>query len=401
MLKKEYIDKMKLELSDPDFESYLRSMNQDETHGLTINLYKLKVSAIDLDYVINRFNGKLIYKNENYAYITYDKEQLARNGIFPGKDPLYHAGLYYIQEPSASKVLYDVDIKDDDLVLDMCASPGGKTAAILFSLKKACGGFLVSNEIDFLRSKILSSNIERLGFDNVAITCSDSEKLSKNFPNFFDKVIVDAPCSGEGMFRKSEEARMQWSEKLVISLSKIQRRLVDDAYNMLKVGGILVYSTCTFSKEEDEEVVDYILSQHNDLMLIKKEKNYPFNSIGEGQFFAILKKGVESENNTRIRFDNRYLNGINVIRVGIEEFTYENKIKVPTHASTHVEDIVFDNVVELGDENIERFLKGESIRIDLQFKGYCKITHKGLGIGLAKYTNGILKNHYPKGLRNN
>lgn len=400
-LKKEFIDRMKSELSDSDFELYLKAMEQDETHGLAVNLHKLKNSTIDLDYICDRFNGKLVFKNENFAYIIYDKNQLSRDGIFPGKDPLYHAGLYYIQEPSASRVLYDADIRPDDLVLDLCASPGGKTAEILFSLKKECGGFLVSNEIDFNRAKVLSSNIERLGFDNVAITCSDSEKLSSNFNNYFDKVIVDAPCSGEGMFRKSEDARLQWNEKLVLSLSKIQKKLVDDAYNMLRDGGILVYSTCTFSKEEDEDVLDYILKNHSDLTLVKKEKNYPFNSIGEGQFYAILKKGSGDKDRAKSVFDIRQLEGLNVIRVGVDEFTYENKLKVPTHASTHIDDIKFDSIVDLNDEDIVKYLKGETIRMDLPFKGYCKVTYKGLGVGLAKYTNGILKNHYPKGLRNN
>lgn len=399
-LKKEFIDRMRSELSDADFQLYIKSMEQEVTHGITVNLHKLNKSTIDLDYIINKFKGKLVFKNDNYAYIVYNKNQLSRDGVFPGKDPLYHVGLYYIQEPSASKVLYDVDIKGDELVLDLCASPGGKTAAILFSLKKDYGGFLVSNEIDFSRTKVLSSNIERLGFDNVAITCSDSEKLLNNFGNYFDKVIVDAPCSGEGMFRKSEEARRQWNEKLVMSLSKIQKSLISDAYDMLRTGGILVYSTCTFSREEDEEVIDYTMGQHSDLTLIKMEKNFPFNSIGEGQFYAILKKG-NGTNDDKSKFDIKHLDGLNVIRVGVDEFTYENKIKVPTHASTHIDDIPFDNIVELSDEDISKYLKGEAIRMDLAFKGYCKITYKGLGLGLAKYTNGILKNHYPKGLRNN
>ena len=400
-LKKEYLEKLKRELSDNDYDLYLRSLEQGESHGLTVNLHKLKKSSIDLNYIIDRFSGKQIFKNENYAYIVYDKNALSSYSIYPGKDPLYHAGLYYIQEPSASKTLYDVDFKNDDIVLDLCASPGGKAAAILFSLNKESGGFLVSNEIDYGRAKILSSNIERLGFRNVAITCCESKILADKFYNYFDKVIVDAPCSGEGMFRKSEEARLQWTENLVLSLSKLQKKLVDDAYQMIRDGGVLIYSTCTFSKEEDEEIVDFLLNKYSDLRLQKMEKNYPFNSIGEGQFFAIMSKGEVSDRNVKREFDIRCLNGLNVMRAGIEEFTNEKNLKVPTHASTHVDDIDFENVVELSDEDVSRYLRGEAIRIELPFKGYCKICYKNLGLGLAKYSNGMLKNHYPKGLRNN
>ena len=400
-LKKEFLDKLKKLLNNADYEKYLNAMEDEETHGLVVNLHKLNVSSIDLDYIVNKFNATVVYKNNNFAYLSYDKNQLASNGVFPGKDPLYHVGLYYIQEPSASKVLYDVDVKSDDLVLDLCASPGGKTAELLFSLDKNSGGFLISNEIDFGRTKVLSSNIERLGFENVAVTCSDSQKLASRFTEYFDKILVDAPCSGEGMFRKSEEARLQWNQKLVDSLSNLQKKLVEDAYTMLKNGGTLIYSTCTFSMEEDEEIVEYLLNKHSDFKLCKMEKNYPFNSIGEGQFFAILEKTNGCGEETKHRFDVKDLDGINVLRVGVEAFTVENKVKVPSHASTHCDNMRFDNTLELDDHLVLKYLKGEAIRMDLPFKGYCKVTYKNLGLGLAKYTNGILKNHYPKGLRNN
>lgn len=399
--KKEFLERLKSELSEKEYNDYMHSMEQDEKHGLVINLHKLSNSTIDLDYVIDKFSAKLIFQNENYAYITYDKEKLASNSVYPGKDPLYHVGLYYIQEPCASKVLYDVDIKKDDKVLDLCASPGGKTAEILFSLDKEEGGFLVSNEIEYSRAKILSSNVERLGIDNVAVICSDSMNLVDRFVEYFDKVIVDAPCSGEGMFRKSEEARLQWSMKLVEAMSKIQKKLIVDAYNMLKQGGTLIYSTCTFSKEEDEEVVKYLLDSYSDMELVKMEKNYPFNSIGEGQFFAILNKGKKEGKCVNGYFDMRSLKGLNVLRNGTNEFTYEGKIKMPTHASTHVDRIKFDYKVDLDDEEVAKYLRGETLKKDLPFKGYCKITYKNMGLGLAKYANGMLKNHYPKGLRNN
>ena len=389
---------MKSELGSETFDKYLNCLNLSTTHGLTINLNKLRESSINFDYVINKFELSEVFKNDNYAYCTYDKEKLADKGIYPGKDPLYHAGLYYIQEPSAAKVLFEVPFKSSDVILDLCASPGGKSIQALYSLNKNEGGFLVSNEIDYKRVKVLNSNIERMGFDNIAITSAKSQELSNCFNSFFDKIIVDAPCSGEGMLRKSEEARKQWSFSLVKSCSNIQKTLVDDAYNMLKSGGILVYSTCTFSKEEDEEIVDYLLNKYNDLELIKMEKNYPFNSLGEGQFYSIIKKAGDDDYKT-IAPKMTDLSGINVIRYGVHEHEKKNDLVKPTHESTHVDDIRFNNVVDLDDIEINKYLKGEVIKKDLSFKGYCKVTYKNMGIGLAKYANGVLKNHYPKGLR--
>ena len=134
------------------------------------------------------------------------------------------------------------------------------------------------------------------------------------------------------------------------------------------------------------------------MSLCKEEKNYPFNSIGEGQFYAIMKKSGISEKYTS-EFDMRHLKGLNVLRAGVQEYELDNNIKIPTHASSHIDDIHFENVVELNDKDINNYLKGEAIRMELPFKGYCKVLYKNLGVGIAKYVNGILKNHLPKGLR--
>ena len=397
-LKKEYLDSVKDILGEEYFNKYLNELEKSDTHGLTINNAKLKKSSIDLQYILDRFDAKLVYSNDDFHYIIYDKNVLMKKSIFPGKDALYHAGLYYIQEPSAAEVIYNFDVKEDDIVLDLCASPGGKSIEALYSLKKEAGGFLVSNEVKYERAKILSSNIERMGFDNVAITCEEVNSLTNIFYDFFDKIIVDAPCSGEGMFRKSEEARNQWSRQLVESCANIQKKILTNAYLMLKNGGEMVYSTCTFNRVEDEEVIDYILKEHNDLEIVKMQKIWPFNSLGEGQFYCILKKG--GENAMHYSINKKKFDGIRLIRY---KAVLDEKTKygsVPSHASTHIDDVVFDNVVELDDDEIEKYLKGESIRKELKFSGFCKITYKNLGVGLAKYANGILKNHYPKGLRN-
>ena len=396
-IKKEYLDRMKKDLTLYNYNLYLESLNNAETHGMTINFNKLKDSSIDIDYLIKRFCLTEIFINKDYGYYTYDKYHLAQNGIFPGKDPLYYVGLYYIQEPSAARVLSQIEFKTSDIVLDLCASPGGKSIQVLYSLDSKAGGFLISNEIDKKRVKILNSNIERMGFDNVAILSEDSEILSNRFENYFDKILVDAPCSGEGMFRKSDEAINQWSLELVNSCSKMQKKLIDDAYKMLKSGGTLIYSTCTFSKDEDEEVIDYIIDKYNDLEIVKMEKNYPFNSIGEGQFYAIIKKNDENRDFLN-SINKSNLTGLNIIRYGIEEWE-DKSIGKNTHATTHNNKFKFKYEIDLNDEEVYRYLKGEVIKKELDFKGFCKVTYKRLGLGLAKYVQGSLKNHYPKGLR--
>ena len=393
----EYLDRMRIDLGK-DFDKYIESLSEKESHGFTINLKKLSKSSIDISYIENLFDTKVIYKNDNFAYLIYDKEELAKKDIFIGKHPLYHAGLFYIQEPSAAEVLYEVNIKENDTVLDLCASPGGKSIEALYNLDKK--GILVSNEIDKKRVKMLLSNIERMGFDNVVVTNNSSADLKDVFSECFDIVIVDAPCSGEGMMRKNMEARKQWSKSLVSSMSKIQKKLLMDAYDMLKIGGTLVYSTCTFSKEEDEENVEFLLKLKNDLKLIKMKKNYPFNHIGEGQFYAIFEKVGEKVDICGIQI-NDIKSKLNVLRYDVKKEENVRGIMIPNHAATHIDSIDFEYKVELDDLEAKKYLHGDEITKDLNLPNtFVKITYKNLGLGVAKYVNGKLKNHYPKGLRN-
>lgn len=396
-IKSEYFERLKKHLSENEYNLYLNSLNDEETHGMTINYNKLKNSSIDLDYLIKRFNLKEVFNNKDYGYYIYDKAKLSDILIYPGKDPLYYVGLYYIQEPSAAEVLSKVEINPSDIVLDLCASPGGKSIQALYTLKSEEGGFLVSNEIDNKRVKVLNSNIERMGFDNFIILSENTEKLANRFNNYFDKIIIDAPCSGEGMFRKSTEAVNQWSTSLISHCSKIQKDLLKNAYSMLKNGGTLIYSTCTFSNEEDEDNVQYILNSYKDLELVKMKKNYPFNSIGEGQFYAIMKKNGDLDT-YKTMISKKDFNGLKIIRYGIKESDDLENGK-PSHAFSHSDKAVFENIVDLDDYYVYKYLKGETIKMELPFTGFCKVTYKKLGLGIAKYVNGVLKNHYPKGLR--
>ena len=396
-LKKEYLDRMKLDLKD-DFEKYLNSFNDEEKHGLIINMKKLSKSDLSLDEFLKLFNLDILYKDRNLVYATYDKNLLEKDKIYIGKHPLHHAGLYYVQEPSAAKPVVEFGVEEDDAVLDLCASPGGKTIETLCNLGK--NGFIISNEIDFTRAKVLISNIERLGFDNAIVSCCNSKTFLTYFTSFFDKIIVDAPCSGEGMMRKSLEARRQWSKELVIKMAHIQKELLDNAYLMLKNGGKILYSTCTFSMEEDEDNVQYLLNKYNDLTLEKSEKIYPHLSIGEGQFYAIFKKDGEEKSRSKIP-NNDIISKINILKYGFEKYEKKHNVVVPTHMSTHIDYVSFDNVIELNYEDIIKYIHGDTIPVPENYEnGFYKVTYRKLGIGLGKIVKGVLKNHYPKGLRN-
>ncbi len=231
----------------------------------------------------------------------------------PGLHPWHHAGVYYGQEPSASSAAAALDVRPGDRVLDMCAAPGGKSAQLAAAL--AGQGVLVSNEYDGPRSRILLSNCERMGAPNVVVTNDTAERVAACFAGWFDKVLVDAPCSGEGMFRKEPQAVTQHSQALVRHCAALQRDILDAAARCLVPGGVLVYSTCTFSPEEDEGQIGAFLARHPEFELLptglaggcpgheshcvggpvdvsRVRRIYPCHG-GEGHFVARLRKAGE------------------------------------------------------------------------------------------------------------
>ncbi len=405
------------------------------------------------------------------------------DGSFPGRHPYHEAGLYYIQEPSAMAPVYYLDPRPGERVLDLCAAPGGKSAQI--ADRMGGEGILVSNEYDASRSKILSSNIERLGVSNCVVVNADPGRLAENFAGYFDRILVDAPCSGEGMMRKNPEAALQWSTELVTKCAERQRAILEQAVKMLAPGGRLVYSTCTFAPEEDEDNVRWLLETHRELVPFKitppKESGalcglcddewngacirmFPHLSRGEGHFAAVLVKQAQMpDEKESVRFKKdpeahsrrddkiisafcgfmgsagakefcdkllergvvvpdkdslslipadtsyrRRLAGIHVVREGIRLGSAKedrNGVRFePDHALSHmISPADMEEHVCLSPDSKEAvsFIKGESLR-DLscmEGKGYRLVCAGGYSLGWGKLASGVLKNHYPKGIR--
>lgn len=302
-LKEEFKKRMKEYLDASSYDKFIKSFNEPIKTGFMLNKKKLNESKIDIHELEKDWSLTKDYECDGYIYYIYDKDLLEKRDIYPGKSIYHHAGLIYIQEPSSNRVLRDIDFKNKKII-DLCAAPGGKCIQTAFSADFNADTKLIANEIDKERKKALLSNIERTGYyDKIKVLSfdpsinidSDKSNIDKNIKNEifdfdFDIVIIDAPCSGEGMMRKSPAAVSQWSESLVKDLSALQKKIIDTGIAILNEGGILSYSTCTYSREEDEENVDYILNKYKNMELMKVEKIYHFEGIGEGQFYARFKK---------------------------------------------------------------------------------------------------------------
>ena len=275
----EFENKMKAFLGN-EWDDFLYSYDNNRFQALRFNTLKvqspeermriLKTLKISSD-------KKVSWANEAYYF---------DENVRPGKHPYHEMGLYYIQEPSAMSAAALLAPKPGMRVLDLCAAPGGKSTQLATYLGDS--GLLVSNEINTQRSRILSQNIERMGIKNAIVTNEDSFVLASHFPGFFNAIQVDAPCSGEGMFRKLPEAIEQWSMENVAICAARQKEILDNAAVMLKPGGTIVYSTCTFSREENENVIEYFLEKHPDFTLEEMERFWPHKVDGEGHFVAKL-----------------------------------------------------------------------------------------------------------------
>jgi len=452
-LPEEFVKKMQT-LLGAEAQAFFDSYDETRRYGLRIN--PLKCGDSVPEYV--KELKKIPWAAEGYYY---------EESMRPGKHPFHEAGVYYIQEPSAMSVAEALNPKPGERILDLCAAPGGKSTHL--AGKMAQKGLLVCNEIHPARAKILAQNVERMGIANAVVTNMDPAGLVETFRGFFDGIVVDAPCSGEGMFRKDENARNEWSPDHVILCANRQDMILDCAADMLNDGGRIAYSTCTFSPEENEQAIARFLNRHPEFRVVqpacaehfskgrpewangfadaeKTVRIWPHKVDGEGHFLALLvKDGAASErkqgktakqkldltdfhafSKEYLKNSKEWVDGRRFLTFGEnlylipEEMPEMKKLKVlrpglhvgalkkgrmePSHAlALFLKKDDFCRSLEIGTEELaERYLKGETLSIPEEqqnLKGWVLVTAGGYSLGFGKADRGVLKNHYPKGLR--
>jgi len=443
----EYKERMKKLLGE-EYELYENALTNPPVKAFRVNTDKISLEEFEK---INDISNEKIPYVENGYYLNAEKI---------GNHPFHHAGMIYVQEPAAMAPAECIEIQKDWKILDMCAAPGGKSTQLKNKLGEE--GILVSNEIIPSRCKILTGNIERLGLLNTVTTCMDTGRLADVFPKTFDFIMVDAPCSGEGMFRKEENAVTEWSLENVLKCAQRQKEILENAVSMLKDGGYIVYSTCTFSLEENEMVVDNFLKHHPEFEILPVKQAvqnvtsdgicfegcgccdirfarrfYPHKARGEGQFMALLHNKNEyyndksaflkKEKTDKIVTD--FLNDV-LIEYKQENVTVYNGNPVyftpdfeinkgvafscgvtigeirknyiqPHHQFFMSLGKYFKRKIELkpDSEELKKYLHGEEISTECE-NGWAVVTVVGCAVGGAKIVSGRAKNHYPKGLRN-
>lgn len=290
-----YMERIGTQLGD-EAEAFLGSYEKPRTFGLRFNSSKLVGLETITSRIKKQFGLSPVPWCEDGFYYDEDKR--------PGKHPFHAAGLYYIQEPSAMSAVHLLRPMPGETVLDLAAAPGGKTTQIAALLQG--NGLLIANEIHPGRAKILSENVERCGFANVVVTNETPGRLATRFPAFFDKIMLDAPCSGEGMFRKDPDTIAEWSPAHVEMCASRQLDIVRDAIKMLKPRGLLGYSTCTFAPEENERNIAAMLAEEPLLELVAMEQIWPHRERGEGHFVAVMRLTGGSENRPSIIAESRH-----------------------------------------------------------------------------------------------
>ena len=474
MLPQSFLDRMEQMLGG-EYKDFLETFEQERYQALRLNALKRGANAGFAHL------SKVPWAENCFYYDASDQ---------PGKHPYHEAGVYYIQEPSAMAPAELLDVKPGECILDLCAAPGGKSTQI--AAKLGGEGFLLCNEINSARAKILSENVERMGIINAYVANETPAHLAEIFPEYFDKILVDAPCSGEGMFRKNEAACEEWSPENVALCADRQDEILDCAARMLKPGGRLVYSTCTFAPAENEGSVSRFLERWPEFSLIPIEKEvfgtdgcdgsaaylennvlqtaehlesstqtlaytlrlWPHKVKGEGHFAAVFKKSgelpegyknnslngfvtgvsdnelgeyrqfcqenlargelpfVQHQETVYIKFgDNIYLvsahmpsvKGLKVLRPGLHVGTLKKNRFEPSHAlalALSPEDVKYVRDLDSKESTIMAYLNGQTFPAEGE-KGWYLICVDGFSIGWGKLAGGIMKNHYPRGLRIN
>ncbi len=419
-LPKDFLQRMKKTL-DTSFEAFLNSYSAPPYNGFRVNT--LKITPEELLKIFPYSTGKVDWCPTGFYY----------EGGF-GKNPCHQTGLFYSQEPSAMISAELLDVNEGDIVLDLCAAPGGKSTQIAAKLNGK--GLLVSNEIVRSRALILRENIERTGVMNAVVTNMSPEDMEDEFEGFFNKILVDAPCSGEGMFKKEAEAINAWSVEHTLSCAQRQQHILNSAAKMLSSGGTLVYSTCTFAPCENEDTVHVFLETHPEFTLETMEHIYPHEKKGEGHFAAKLKKNGDVNFNKRKpllkeadpspfkQFEKDFLNtklkgkfllfgenlyllpdlfgdiqNIKLILPGLHLGELKkNRFEPAHHLCMALKKENFKISYEMKDNNIDLYYHGDVIN-GAAPNGWGAALYTGFPMGWFKSANGQLKNHYPKKYR--
>ena len=428
MLPEAFLKRMQQQLGE-EYPAFLQSLERPRAVALRLN--PLKGQRPYLPFVTD----PVPWEEEGFYY-----DPQAR----PGLHPFHEAGVYYLQEASAMSAVALLDPQPGEHILDLCAAPGGKSTQI--AGRMGGQGFLLCNEYSPKRAKILSRNIERMGVANALVTNETPDALAKRFPDFFHRVLIDAPCSGEGMFRKEEAAVTDWSQETVEMCARRQREILRAGAKMVCPGGRLVYSTCTFAPEENEETIEAFLSEHPEFSPETVEapwftpgpmgsfRVWPHKVLGEGHFVAVLRKagcrepelprikaeplpkswiafarelGIELPAGRPVTFGNRLfwlhpaapdLKGLKVERPGLELGEVRKDRLIPAHGLALWLRSA-SRTVELPAESKElaSYLHGDTIPGTVS--GWCLVKAGGYSIGWGKGDGNSIKNHYPKGLR--
>lgn len=439
----DFQEEMKKLLKD-EYKLYEDSFDSEPFRGISIN--RLKATPEQVQKILPFTITKSPFYTDGW-YIPSDEQ-----GI--GNLPLHHSGAFYVQEPSATSAVELLEIQPNDKVLDLCAAPGGKSSQIASCLNGT--GLIWSNEVVKNRANILLSNFERMGIANGVVSSCYPEVLCEKLSGYFDKVLVDAPCSGEGMFRKNHDAITEWSREHVLSCANRQLSILNSASQCVKQGGVLVYSTCTFSYEENEGVIKQFLAENPDFEPEDIHENFgrkteitgavritPLEK-GEGHFAARLRRKSDNNNypepyitpiknsknaelfkSVQKMLDDIFvkapsgkitiindkafiipenlpdINGLGVIRAGVFAGEFKKNRIEPQHAlfmSSKPENIKRVLDLKPDDSRIVDFLRGFEIDCGGE-NGYTAVSIDGIVTGFGKCSNARLKNKYPKGLR--
>lgn len=424
-----FIDHLKNHFDSKIINDLINSLDKKPTGSLLLNTKKINIETL------NKYFSSL-RKHPFIDNVYYYDKQIDS----PGKSFLFDNGAYYIMDSSSLLIHYFLDIKDGFNILDLCAAPGGKTISI--SLKNPnCN--IISNDISMSRILSMRENLERLGIVNVSLSCINPAKLNLKYKNTFDIIILDAPCSGSSMFRKNEFSKLDWSIEKVNKCVSTQKELIQIAFNLLKPGGILSYSTCSFSYEENEGVILDFLSKESTAKLINlphiegeyrhkdlKEAMHLFPNLynGEGQFICQIKKDEslinstlpknkklsinkqkdlklinfyyqEIKNNHLYLFNNYLdLSNFNIIKNGLDAYEIKNELLIPTFHLAHYLDN--NNSIKLNEIDFKKYLHGDLIKTNLDLpNGFYVVSYENINLGYVKKVGNDLKNYYPKGLR--